>query len=128
MNSAVELASKLEKAIILGKKKGLDTSAWERRLGLLEQAREVAERTYELLNTQGWCLWQCHTLNDEVIVVARDELVSGFPRGYPVCMEQELKSLLEVENSTLRLIHETKKLAGATVIENEKRKRGGGVG
>lgn len=122
-NSAVGLASKLREAIAVAGERGLNTAAWEQRLKVLEQAEGVARRTFEFLNTRGWCLWRCHTLADEEIVVARDELVKGFPGGYPVYTEQELECLLEVDNSTLRLVHEAKKLAGATVISIEKQER-----
>jgi len=87
----------------------------------LSNAREVARRTREYLATSGWCLWQCHTLGDEVIVVARDENVRAIPDGYPVYTEDELEKLFSdgVSDSTLRLVHEAKKLAGAVVVSVE---------
>jgi len=121
MTSTVELTSKLREAIAMAKERGLDATSWERRLRILEQAQEVAKQTSELLNTPGWCLWKCRALNDEVIVVTRDELVSGIPGGYPVYTEQELEYLLEADDSTLRLVHEAKKQAGAVVIGTEER-------
>jgi len=87
----------------------------------LSDAREVARRTREYLATSGWCLWQCHTLDGEVIVVARDENVHGIPDGYPVYTEDELEKLFSngIGDSTLRLVHEAKKLAGAVVVSVE---------
>lgn len=84
----------------------------------LSDAREVARRTREYLATSGWCLWQCHTLGEEVIVVAKDENVHGIPDGYPVYTEDELEKLFSngISDSTLRLVHEAKKLAGAVVV------------
>ena len=84
----------------------------------LAQAKEVAWRTRELLNSQGWCLWQCSTLGGEVIAVVRDELVEGVSQGYPVYTEAELEELCQdgVSDMTLRLVHEGKKLAGAKVM------------
>jgi hypothetical protein len=120
------------RAIALARAKGLETSLWEEDLARLEeelrQAQEAATRTHELLETRGWCLWRCRALGDEVIVILRDELVSGFPSGYPTYLEQELESLLEVDDCTLKLIHEAKKLAGATVTGVEKRKKEGATG
>jgi hypothetical protein len=115
------------RAIALARAKGLETSLWEKELARLEeelrQAQEAAARTRELLETRGWCLWRCHALDGEVIVVLRDELVSGFPAGYPTYLEQELGCLIEADDSALKLIHEAKKLAGATVTGVEKRER-----
>jgi hypothetical protein len=115
------------KAIALARAKGLETSPWEKELARLEeelsQAQEAAARTRELLETRGWCLWRCRALDDEVIVVLRDELVGGFPAGYPTYLEQELESLLEVDDITLKLIHEAKKAAGATIVDIEERRK-----
>jgi hypothetical protein len=121
MSSTTELAGKLEEAVALGKKRGLDTSAWERKLELIKQAQEVSKRTYETLNTQGWCLWKCRAFNEDVIVVVRDELVTDYPHGYPVYLEQELECLLEASDLALRLVHEAKKQAGAVVTGVEER-------
>jgi hypothetical protein len=115
-----------KRAIALARAKGLATASWEKELARLEeelrQAQEAATRTRELLETRGWCLWRCRALDDEVIVVLRDELVDGFPAGYPTYLEQELECLLEVGDSALKLIREAKKLAGATVTGVAKRK------
>jgi hypothetical protein len=115
------------RAIALARAKGLETSPWEKELARLEeelrQAQEAAARTRELLETRGWCLWRCRALDDEVIVVLRDELVGGFPAGYPMYLEQELECLLEVDDSTLKLIHEAKKAAGATIVDIEERRK-----
>jgi hypothetical protein len=115
------------RAIALARAKGLETSPWEKELARLEeelrQAQEAAARTRELLETRGWCLWRCRALDDEVIVVLRDELVDDFPASYPTYLEQELECLLEVDDSTLKLIHEAKKAAGATVVDIEERRK-----
>lgn len=124
INSRIERG---RKAIALARAKGLGTASWEKELARLEeelrQAQEAATRTRKLLETRGWCLWRCRALDDEVIVVLRDELVDGFPAGYPVYLEQELECLIEADDSALKLIHETKKLAGATITGVEKREK-----
>lgn len=81
-------------------------------------AEEVAWRTRELLNSQGWCLWKCSTLGGEVIAVVRDELVKGVPEDYPVYTEAELEELCQddVNEATIRLVHEAKKLASAKIL------------
>ena len=116
-----DIRSRIErgkKAIKLAREKRIDTSSWERELVSLEtlaQAEEVARRTGELLSNQGWCLWECGALDYDIIVVCRDEDSGGYPKGYPVYMEGELKNLCwgDINDGTLRLVHEAKKLAGA---------------
>jgi len=78
---------------------------------------ETARRTRELLNSRGWCLWRCSVLNNDVIAVVRDELVEGVPQGYPVYTECELALIGgdDVRETTIKLIHEAKKLTGAIV-------------
>ena len=121
MNNVKARIERGKKAITLAKEKGIDTALWERELARLEalaQAQEVTRHTRELLNSQGWCLWKCSALGGEVIAVVRDELVNEIPDGYPVYTEAELEELCrdDVSESTLRLVHEAKKIAGAVVI------------
>ena len=108
------------RAIALARERGLDASSWEEELARLEEelrrAQEVAAQTRELLETRGWCLWQCRALDNEVIVVAKDEFISGFPDDYPVYTEQELASVTEFDSHMLKLVHEAKKLAGARIV------------
>ena len=83
----------------------------------LAQAEETARRTRELLVTRGWCLWKCSTLGGDIIAVVRDENIEGVPEGYPVYTQVELEQLCraDINDATLRLVHEAKKLAGAKV-------------
>lgn len=115
------------RAVALARAKGLETASWEKELARLKEelrrAQEAAARTRKLLETRGWCLWRCRALDDEVIVVLRDELVDGFPADYPTYLEQELECLIEADDSALKLIHEAKKLAGATVTGVKKREK-----
>ena len=120
MDNLEERIIRGQKAITLAKEKGIDTALWERELARLEalaQAQEVARRTGEFLDSQGWCLWKCSTLGNEIIAIVRDKLVEGVPEGYPVYTEAELEELCwdDVSDGTLRLVHEAKKLAGAKV-------------
>ena len=92
----------------------------------LAQAEEAARRTRELLDAQGWCLWRCSTLKNEVICVTMDNGDERAPWGYPVYTQTELELLSSAGASTLRLVHEAKKRAGAIVIEVRRRRVGGG--
>lgn len=114
INSLESRIARGRKAISLAQKKGMDTSLWEKELARLEamvQAEDVARRTRELFNSQGWCLWKCSTLDDEVIVVVRDESVGDMPAGYPTYYDAELEELFkdDISEATLRLVHEAKK-------------------
>lgn len=82
-------------------------------------AEEVAAGTHRLLEDPGWCLWRCNALANDVIVVVRDELVTGYPAGYPVYTDQELIELVRegVGVEAIRLVHEAKKSLGAKVQE-----------
>lgn len=87
-----------------------------------EQARQVADRTAQLLETQGWCLWRCEAHRGDIITVVRDDGVEGIPEGIPIYTESELESLFGGEKlvsaATLRLIHEAKK-RGCRIIGRE---------
>ncbi|MDD5509488.1 MAG: hypothetical protein PHI12_01560 [Dehalococcoidales bacterium] len=126
-----DIRSRIErgrKAIKIAGEKGMDTSYWEKELAQLEvlaQAEDAARRTGELWDKQGWCLWKCSALDDDIIVVCRDEVSAGYPKGYPVYIEYELDMLGrdKANHDSLRLIHEAKKLAGARVIGVEGARR-----
>ncbi|MCX6009262.1 MAG: hypothetical protein NTW48_04410 [Chloroflexi bacterium] len=81
----------------------------------------VEATTEELLATQGWCLWQCSTLDDEIIALVRDESIKGVPEGYVVYTKAEMEEFgrLNVPHSTIRLVHESKKRTSATVTSVE---------
>ena len=121
MISLNERIERGRKALALAKKKGLDTFQWEDEIVNLELARaqEVARHTGELLSNQGWCLWKCSSLGEDIIVVCRNDLCEGYPEDYPVYMEYELEKIGrgDVSDGTLQLIHEAKKLADATLVD-----------
>ncbi|MFC1910632.1 hypothetical protein ACFLXC_05040 [Chloroflexota bacterium] len=124
MNDLETRIKKGRKAIVLAKKMGMNTDLWESELAklvTLAHAQEVALCTRELLTTRGWCLWKCSVLNDDITVLVKDELVTGYPLGYAVYTKYELKLITDhdASNSTLRLIHEAKKVAGAVLIRIE---------
>ena len=118
------------KALARAQQNGLDTVPWQKKLASLQQqldeklqqARAVANRTRQLLDTRGWCKWQCQALRGEVIIVARDAHVTGMPAGLPAGVpaytEAELVELTSgrVRPSTIRLVHEAKKTMHASII------------
>ena len=112
------------KALALAREKGLDTAPWETELANLEQklaeAEHTVNRTCQLLDTRGWCKWQCEALGDDIVVIARDDKVTGLPDGLVVYTMQEFQHLFggskPISRSTPRLAHEAKKLFTATVL------------
>lgn len=85
----------------------------------LQPAEAAAAETQRQLEDPGWCLWWCSALAGDVIVVVRDELVTGYPPGYPVYTDQELIELTKegVGVEAIRFVHEAKKSCGAKVQE-----------
>lgn len=87
-----------------------------------EQAQVLSEKTLESLSEKGWCLWRCNdVLHGDVILVVDEQmkkegLVNGIPQGYPVYTLAELAGLIGASDSTVRLIHEAKKTAGAEIV------------
>jgi len=84
-----------------------------------QSPEEVAAETHRQLEDPGWCLWRCSTLDDEVIVVVRDELVTGYPPGFPVYTAQELFECTKAGGEFIRVAHEAKKTLGAKVAAVE---------
>jgi len=82
----------------------------------LVQANEVAKKTEELLEKQGWALWKCELLNGAEILILRDQDVEKYPQGYPIYTTDDLKSLISLSDKTIRMIHETKKAALVQVL------------
>lgn len=86
------------------------------------QAGGVASRTADLLDTKGWCLWQCEVLGGEVVAIVRDEDVQGVPKGYVRYLESELKELFSDRLAgfdKFRVIHEAKRIFNAEVTKTD---------
>jgi len=85
------------------------------------QQPDEPDPTFELLAAQGWCLWQCSALDDEIIALVRDASVKGVPEGYVVYTKAEMEEIgrFKVPQSTIRLVHEAKKRTSATVTSVE---------
>jgi hypothetical protein len=82
----------------------------------LARAEKVAARTRELLDTRGWVIWKCSLLNDEKVLIVRDESVTDAPTGYPVYLEKELETIGDMTDWSVRMVHQAKKLAGARLL------------
>jgi hypothetical protein len=78
-------------------------------------AEEVATETRKLLEAQGWCPWRCSALDNDVIIVVIDELVGGYPMGYPVYTVQELDVITVLDDQLLRVTYKAKKELGARI-------------
>lgn len=79
-------------------------------------AIRVAELTEYWLEKRGWIIWECSKLNNDRVVIARDETVKGYPPGLVVFTDFELKKIADVPDATFRLIYEAKKNAGARLL------------
>lgn len=75
------------------------------------QARIVAEKTEAAFAERGWVMWKCSLFNGEKIVIIRDEMVKGYPDGYPVYTDSDLRRVTDLPDATVKLIHEAKKRA-----------------
>ena len=89
------------------------------RVTMQQSPEEVGVRTSELLGEQGWCLWQCEVLDGDVILVVDETFTKEMPKEHEVYTVRELFLLLKVDETTIRLVHEAKKLGGAVVLEVE---------
>lgn len=83
-------------------------------------AEVVAAQTEQYLATRGWVLWKCWNLNGDIVVVVRDESVTGFPPEYPVFTEAELMHVGDMSLQQLRFIMETKKQNACSIVDHKK--------
>ena len=79
-------------------------------------ANEVASKTKELLEKQGWCLWQCDHLDGDIILIVNDESISDYPKGYPIYTYDEIEWLGSFADRTIRMVHSTKKAALCQIL------------
>lgn len=83
---------------------------------LLVKARRLAELTREWLDKRGWVMWECPRLNDQRIIIIRDETITGYPVRYPVFTELDLEKIGDLPDSTFKLILEAKKQAACRLL------------
>ena len=76
---------------------------------------ELVAQTQKLLHRRGWDLWKCRNLNNDIVVIALNDKIQGYPPNLPVYTEAELREIAGVNLKTRRLIHESKKW-GATIL------------
>lgn len=84
--------------------------------GRRQSPEEVGRRTSELLGERGWCLWRCDVLDGDIIVVVDEAIARDVPGGHPAYTVRELFLLLKLDEATIRLIHEAKRLGGAVIL------------
>ena len=107
----------VEEALPYSKEAATSSQLWDENQLLTITPQETVLLTRLSLADQGWCLWKCSVLNDDVIVLVRSEKITGFPQGYPVYTLDEIEKLFDhdIKISTLRLIHQAKKLTNAVL-------------
>lgn len=87
----------------------------------LSQAAITAYETRKALDTIGWVAWECRYLDNDVIIIIRDESVKGYPRGYPVYTENEIKLHENLTAQEVRRLHLIKKATGGELISTQRR-------
>ncbi len=84
-----------------------------------EEAEEVSINTLLNIQRQGYCLWKCSALNGDIIMVIDGPISENVVILYPVYTLEELDLLMKLDDSTIRLVHLTKKLGGSELISVE---------
>ena len=80
-------------------------------------AEDIAAESSKQLEDQGWCTWRCEGLGGDVIVVIISELITNYPRDYPVYTLQELRDILPLDDLMLQAAHRAKKELGAQISQ-----------
>jgi len=89
-------------------------------LGFTQQdPADVARTTNRYLADRGWCLWRCSAIDGDLLVVVDPQQACSVPAGYCVYTLIELYALAQLDPRTIRLVHEAKKIAGATIASVE---------
>ena len=84
-----------------------------------QDAPEVARVTNWHLATRGWCLWKCSAVGGDVLVVVDPHRGRSVPAGYCVYTVTEIYALAQLDPTTIRLVHEAKRVAGAVISSVE---------
>ena len=80
---------------------------------------DVARETNRHLAVRGWCVWKCSAFDGEAVVVVDPCVSQGVPTGYCTYTLPELYALARLDPTTIRLVHEAKRVAGATIVSVE---------
>jgi hypothetical protein len=82
------------------------------------EAIRTAEQTREILKEKGWCIWSCRNLDRDKIIVAADGYqMPMMETDYPIYTLSELEELSKKDLSTIKLVHQAKKIGGAKVFK-----------
>ena len=79
-------------------------------------AEEVSAKSLEYLSRQGWCLWQCSTLNRDIICIIDPAIAENVPSIYPIYTVDELREMAKNDQPAIILLHEAKKLCNARIV------------
>jgi hypothetical protein len=81
-----------------------------------QEASLTVSRTMDVVNTEGFCLWTCHQLDDAVICVIKN-LKTKVKTSYPVYTIRDLEILSECNSWTQRMVLEAKKCTKVVVTK-----------
>jgi hypothetical protein len=79
------------------------------------EALAVAEKTLELIDSQGCVFWKCQVLRDQIIQVVAD-MKYARQSEFPIYTLEEMRLLNEVPDSSIRLVYAAKKLCGGAQV------------
>lgn len=82
----------------------------------MESAKVVGAAIKERLETKGWCKVRATLLNNDIIVVIRDEEVTDYPKGFPVYTDDEMKEVAHLTLDTIKRIHFLKKKTQCQIL------------
>ena len=74
----------------------------------IDSARAVVSKTLELIKERGWAMWKCAALNNDRVIIVKDNRVRDYPSGYPVYTLDELDEIAGMAPGTLKLVHQVK--------------------
>ena len=76
-----------------------------------DAARDLIHKSLRIIEEKGFVLWKCRNLNNDLVVIIKDNKTLNYPRGYPVYTLKELKEISGMGDSTIKLIHRIKVVA-----------------
>ncbi len=73
-----------------------------------EAARDLVDRSKEIIEQKGWVIWKCANLKNDLIVVIKDSSLKNYPSGYPVYTFKDLNEIAGLSDRAIRTIHQVK--------------------
>ena len=85
-----------------------------------KEAEQVAEDTLQHLADDGFCLWRCRALKNQIIMIVLSDCEVENRAGYPAYTLEELEMLDGSDEQHFRFINQAKKF-GCTLISVERK-------